>query len=296
MNDKLNGMIFTLSSRTKCLPICLKSLYKYYNHKYDYPVYVYYFDNIYSKAYIDNIHNTINNNIHFHQIDYGIPKNINKNELFMYRRNQYARSFSINKMGYLHMIHFFVNSYKYPGTHMHKYDYCFHFDDETLFKKEIPYDIFSKLNENNMLTGSLNCTYWPESGATQRHKDTTEFLFEFCNYYIKKYNIKRDTKQFKAFSDKKSFYSNNIRLTDSQVFTTKFLKSKEWQQWIMEVNNVGGIYKYRWGDHQLFAMFYAIHFDEEVFDYKLTKNTEYMDCGALRYIQAFAPGVKNTFQ
>ena len=289
---KFNGMIFTLSSRTKCLKISLKSLFEKYNYKYNYPVYVYYFDDIYSKEYISNVHDTINKNIHFHHINYGIPKHINNNDLFMYKKNDYARSFGMERIGYLHMINFFFNAYNYPGTHLKNYDYCFHFDDETLFMKEIPYDIFSKLYEEDLLAGSLNCMFWPEKGAPKNHKETTEYLFEFCNKYIEKYKIKRNTKQFNAFKNKSLFYSNNIKLTDSQVFNMKLFETKEWLQWTKEVNDYGGIYKHRWGDHQLFAMFYAIHFDEEIFDYKLTKNKEYIDCGGLKYIQNYAPNVK----
>ena len=73
---KFKGMIFTLSSRTKCLKLSLNSLFEKYNYKYGYPVYVYYFDDIYSKEYVDYVHNTIDKNIDFHQVDYGIPKHI----------------------------------------------------------------------------------------------------------------------------------------------------------------------------------------------------------------------------
>ena len=44
---KLNGCINILSSRTKCLPLCIKSLWDNWNYKYNYPVYVHYFDDIY---------------------------------------------------------------------------------------------------------------------------------------------------------------------------------------------------------------------------------------------------------
>ena len=44
-----------LSGRVKCLKLSLESFYKYYNYKYDYPVYVYYFDPLYSDSYISAI-------------------------------------------------------------------------------------------------------------------------------------------------------------------------------------------------------------------------------------------------
>ena len=42
-----NACINILSSRNKCLPLCVKSLWDMWNKKYNYPVYVHYFDDIY---------------------------------------------------------------------------------------------------------------------------------------------------------------------------------------------------------------------------------------------------------
>ena len=43
----IKACINILSSRTKCLPVSLKSFQEKWNYKYDYPVYVHYFDDIY---------------------------------------------------------------------------------------------------------------------------------------------------------------------------------------------------------------------------------------------------------
>ena len=303
-NNKINGMIFTLSSRTKCLKLSLQSLYKYYNNKHNYPVYIYYFDDIYNEDYIKDIHDNISKNIHFQQIDYGIPDFINDKELFMNRTNNYAKHFTKERIGYLHMIHFFVNSYYYPKTHMHLYDYCFHFDDETLWTKDIEIDFFEELNKHNRLIGSFNTYYYPAQGANQNVRDTTEELFEFCNYYIKKYNIsKKNTKAFKAFESKDNFYKDYFLITDSQIYNTNFFKLPEWKQWITEINSSGMIYKARWGDHELNGLFWAIHFDTEYLSLCNTNRNGIGDasvlginCSALRGIQGIAPGVKNTYK
>ena len=47
MNKKINACINILSSRTQCLPLCLESLWDKWNYRYNYPVYVHYFDDIY---------------------------------------------------------------------------------------------------------------------------------------------------------------------------------------------------------------------------------------------------------
>lgn len=301
---KINGMIFTLSSRTKCLKLSLESLYKYYNNKWNYPLFIYYFDNIYDENYKKDIHDNISNNIYFHQIDYGIPDFINDNDLFMNKKNKYAKNFNKNRIGYLHMIHFLVNSYYYPGTHMHLYDYCFHFDDESLWTKDIEIDFFEELNNHNRLVGSFNTYYYPSLGANQNVHDTTEGLFEFCLNYIKKYNItKKNTKAYKAFESKENFYKDYFLITDSQIYNNNFFKLPEWKQWITEINRSGMIYKARWGDHELNGLFWAIHFDT---DYLSLCNINRNGIGEasilginnseLRSIQNFAPGVKYIYK
>jgi len=155
--EKINGMIFCLSSRKKCLKKSLESLYENYNNKFDYPVYIYYFDDIYDdQDYVNDIKNTINNKINFYKIDYGIPCFLEKKDLFYKRSNNYARNFGVQRTGYLHMINFFVNSYYYPGTHLKNYDFCFHFDDETLWTKKIEKDFFKILQEEKKIISSFN--------------------------------------------------------------------------------------------------------------------------------------------
>ena len=90
---KLNGCVHILSGRVKCLKISLESFYKYYNYKYDYPVYVYYFDPLYTDDYINDIHSSLSSNIHFIELDYSLPKHINKSELFIFNKSFFTMPF-----------------------------------------------------------------------------------------------------------------------------------------------------------------------------------------------------------
>ena len=47
MSKKLNACITYISSRKPCISLSIQSLWDNFNHKYDYPVYVHYFDDIY---------------------------------------------------------------------------------------------------------------------------------------------------------------------------------------------------------------------------------------------------------
>ena len=126
-----NACINILSSRKRCLPHCLKSLYDNWNHKFDYPVYVHYFDDIYDDSnYRDLIWRNVSKNIHFRSIPYKTPDFLNEEELFYNRRDiQYVRAgFGVGRKGYLHMCHFFNNLFEYPNTEFHKYDYMLSID------------------------------------------------------------------------------------------------------------------------------------------------------------------------
>ena len=82
---KLNGCIAMSCSRTKCIELCLKSLHEKFNHKHEYPVYVHYFDDIYSdENFSKHIKETIHPDITFIKVDYEIPSHIPEKELFFF--------------------------------------------------------------------------------------------------------------------------------------------------------------------------------------------------------------------
>ena len=149
---KHNAAIYLLSSRVKLLEDCLFFLYKNWNKKYNYPVYVHHFDNIYSEKFKEKIKNRISENIFFSQIDYEIPSHIEENELFYNRKYlKYVRnSFSKKRTGYLHMEHFVINitSFGAKGSlvsDLNKYDKLMRIDDDSYFKSEIDFDLFDVL-------------------------------------------------------------------------------------------------------------------------------------------------------
>ena len=85
---------------------------------------------------------------------------------------------------------------------------------------------------------------------------------------------------------------HQISFADSYVFNTKLFRTEEWIQWNKELNDSGGFYKYRWGDHELNYLFFLIHHDYVVHDFK-TVDEGYHDQGGYRHIQNHAPSIKN---
>jgi len=293
----LKGCINILSSRNKCLPICLDSLWQKWNYRYDYPVYVHYFDDIYdSEKYRQLIWTNISTNIHFRSIPYETPPFLKEDELF-YNRHElwYVRNrFPIQRKGYLHMCHYFNNLYKYPNTELHKYDYIMTIDDEARFTKEVPYDFFEVMANQEKAAGALKVTYTKDKPPTQGNFDCRVGLWDYLKAYLLRHDI---TPQAQFIQDlltdpeaDKNFH--NFTYADSYVFKTSLFKTPEWIQWNHDLNESGGIYKYRWGDHILNSLFFLIHYGYTVYDFK-TVVEGYHDQGALRHIQEYAPGVKN---
>ena len=297
---KLNACVNLLSSRHRCLPSCLKSLWNNWNYRYDYPVYVHYFDDIYdSEEYREYIWEIVSKNIHFKSIPYKTPSFLKEEELFYNRKDiQYVReSFPIQRKGYLHMSNYFNNLYGYSNTEFEKYDYILSVDDESLFLKEVPYDFFEVLSKKDDMAGAIKVTHSHIKPPRQGNFDCRVNLWNFLKEYMNKYNIEPKSKFIKdLLTDPEADINfHNFTYADSYVFKTALFKTPEWVQWNKEVNDSGGVYKYRWGDHILNNLFFLIHYGKSVYDFK-TVDEGYHDQGGLRHLQNYAPGVKDLFR
>lgn len=294
---KMKACINIISSRALCLPKCLESLWKHYNHKHEYTTYVHYFDDIYdSPEFQEHIHNTISPNIKFLSIPYETPKHIREEELFYNRTNLwYARTqFPVTRKGYLHMCHFMSNYYGYPNTEFEKYDYMMSLDDESAFVKDMPYDPFEVMSERPELMGALKVLDQTKKQPHQGNFDTRVNLWKFIQDYLKQYNVEPKSEFIQnLLADPDSdtnfhFYP----VCDSYVTKLKMFETQEWKQWINAVNEYGGIYKYRWGDNDVNSLFYLVHHDHPVYDLK-TVDEGYHNQGQFRSLQDYAPGVKD---
>ena len=146
----MNICIHIISSRTKCLKLSLQSFYKHFNNKYDIPVYIYYFDDIYNDEYISDIQNSFSKNIRFVQIDYGNPSNMRYEDIYFVKHQ------NTHRIGYHHMCHFWSNFYGYPKTHYHKYDIALNFDDDSLWVKDFDYSFIDTLINSPSVMMSFN--------------------------------------------------------------------------------------------------------------------------------------------
>ena len=295
---KYNACIQILSSRTKCLEKYLRTLYKFYNNKYDYPVYIYYFDDIYdSPGYRKKIHEGISPNIHFISIPYKTPEHIKEQDLFYNNKKLwYARTrFSIARKGYLHMCHFYNNLYKYPNTKFHEYDYVMCNDDDMGYVKELPNDPIEVMANRAEDIGSCNISRpLKNHKISQGHLDTRFGLWSFAKSFIVENDIEPKSQELKdlLLDPKGEVNFHFLPWGCAYVFKPKIFENDLWKKWISAVNKNGGIYKYRWGDMEIIGLFYYMYSSKPIYDLRYKKDG-YLVSGLFKTIEPNAPNIKH---
>ena len=269
-----------------------------YNFQYDYPVYVHYFDDIYdSKDLQNSLTLDTSQNVNFIQVPYSTPKFLKENELYYNRSNLWyvKRSFSIKRKGYLHMCNFTSNMYGYQNTQLENYDVVITHDDESGYEKVLPYDPVKDILSLDCDFGAYSYNTRLKNGEPhQGHLDTRINLFNHLVNFIKKYRIIPKSKNLRNVLKMNNPENNFHKLewADTYVIKTKMFKTASWKIWIKSVNESGGIYKYRWGDNEIYSL-YAHLFLGNVHNFK-TVEEGYHNQGKYRHLSNIAPSVKDT--
>lgn len=294
---KHNAAIYLLSSRVLLLEKCLINLYKNWNFKYDYPVYIHYFNNIYNEKFKKKIKDNISKKIFFYQIDYSVPDHIDEKDLFYNRTYlQYVKkSFPKSRLGFLHGERFWTNitSFGKKGClvkELSDYDYLMRIDDDSNFKKKIDFDLFDGLKNHNVCSGYLY------NDINSRILDTRQELWSFYKNYIKKFNYQPvNTELRKALENddemmmhKLFWTSGNCNLYNMNKFKNNF----KWDEYLNELNRFGGDYKYRWGDIETIGLFIYTHFEKGPLDLKIKEHGFY-DNKFPTFLSSYAPGTDN---
>jgi hypothetical protein len=278
---KHNAAIYILSSRVWALKFSLKHLYWAFNKYHDYPIYIYHFDDIYSEEYIADIHNTVSKNIHFIQVDYGVPKHIPEEDLFYNKTDLlYVKSqrFEKSRIGFLYMCDFVSNIHKHEE--LKQYDYVMRLDDDSLFIKDFEEsDLFDSLDPSQEGSGPF-ATGITWSNTALETLETRVGLFSLVKEYVKKYNIQVKNDQLREAIEednerkmhKLMWSCGNLNMYNIQQFL-----DHGWLNWIDMVNKSGGCYKHRWGDIEVIGLFAYMHFDVPLVDLELKKTGKYLD-------------------
>jgi hypothetical protein len=295
--NSVKTCIAFISSRVRCLKPCLQSLWENYNHKNNYPVYVFYFDDIYdSEELREHIIGETNQNVIFSSVPYKTPSFIEESEMF-YNRNDiwYSRTqFPLQRKGYLHMCHFVSNFYGYPNTDLEQYDYIITHDDESGYDKPLYIDPTIILQEKSLLFGAFKTGKRFRDGKPhQGHLDTRIGLWNLTKEFILENNITPKNNELNALLNDPNAEQNFHLLDwcDTYVIDTKMFKLDLWSKWISKVNAAGGIYKYRWGDNEIYSLFVNM-IQANIYNLDLV-DTGIHNQGKFRHLQDWAPGVKD---
>jgi hypothetical protein len=175
--------------------------------------------------------------------------------------------------------------YKYPNTKIHNHDYVIVFDDESGFLKELPFDPIDMVADWDPMAAMITGQRLKDGKIPQNHIDTREGLYEF----------------YRSFCEQKGFYEilsltssefHYLPWSDGYVVKTWLLYSSLYRDWVEAIRKNGGIYKHRWGDNELFSLFYQIHGHCEIDNLRIVEDG-YLKQDLFRHIQNIAPGVKD---
>lgn len=290
-----NACIQILSSRTLCLKDCLTSIYRHYTSMTGYPIFVHYFDSIYDKKEIRDACTAMCPNVEFIRVSYFTPSHISSKELFYNRIDtNYARNFSIERKGYLHMCNFIMNMYGYPNTRLHEFDYIVCFDDDSGLTKKLPFDPVDVLTTKPYRDMAAFVSA-PRSPPHQNHFDTRMGLWDFVKRFLSDCDLIPACHLLADLvgtdRDGERLY-HDLPWADTYVIRTKMYETDLWKTWLFWVNSYGGIYKHRWGDNELMALFYMIYNEHPILDLGLVKSG-HLNQGLFRHKQKWAPGVKD---
>jgi len=293
----MKGCINIISSRKLCIEHCLRSLWEGYNHKHEYPTYVYYFDDIYDDlSFQKQIKESISQNIHFVSVPYRTPDFIDESDMFYNRQDiSYVRnSFSINRKGYLHMCNFTSNMYGYENTELEKYDFIMTHDDESGYDKLMPYDPFDVLEQEGYQIGAFFVGQRLKNGQPhQGHLDTRVGLWDFTKRFLIDNDIDPKSKSLADLLVDSQAHNNFhfLEWCDTYVIKNTAFQTDLWKKWISAVNKSGGIYKYRWGDNEIISLF-AHMLQDKIYNFGAVRDGIHNQ-GKFRYLQDYAPGVRD---
>lgn len=294
----MKNCIFMISSRKLILETCIKLLYKNFNNKYNYPVLIFYMDDIYDDlSFQEKIKKY--GNIEFINITYKVPEHIKEEELFYNRQDipYVKRCFPKSRIGYLHAINWKINFFK--ESIFENFENFIMMDDDSFLIDKIDIDFFKEMENEKFIFGTSHT----DDSVNKNINNVRLNLHDFIKKFLEKYNydIKNNLIKEMILNDNTEYlYGNKFRKTiikwcsgNFNLISRKFIQDEKWINWVNEIYNFGGSYKYRWGDVEMMSLYCYLFLDNPIFDFKLiekglyeTGNTDWLRVGT-------APSTKN---
>ena len=211
----------TTTKRLSKLQTALMSLDKYLNDHFHYPVIIFHEEN--TRKHLMDITSWSKSYIVCQEISFKLPSFIPSN--YKYKTcTSYSR-------GYRHMCRFH-SKLLYEQPVMRLLDYAWRLDDDSELLYPIDFDVFQFMHQNDIEYGYQLVTRDSEKCVVG--------LWDTARHYVIDNNI--TTQLFHQWWDTLVFY-NNFELSK-----VSFWLSKQYQDYMEYIDQLGGIYYKRWGD------------------------------------------------
>ncbi len=223
-NSKPRGVIYFLTRTREFevkLKISLHQLHEFFNKKFNYPIVIFHEEDF--KHLIPTVRKLTTSTIFFHKVQFQIPE-------FLGNISKHARMCQF-PIGYNHMCRFH-SKLVFEMSIFENVDFIWRQDDDSFITKPIKYDIFSYMQERDLYYGHLK--------VYMDSPDCVINLWASVKEYIKSKNIKPT--YFYSWREPFIIYNN------FEIYKIAFWKGKHYQDFINYIDQLGGIYYYRWGD------------------------------------------------
>jgi alpha 1,2-mannosyltransferase len=239
----INAVIVYLSRKLDIsdLKKSLKLLHKNFTKRYNYPVLIFHDD------FTNEDQNTllkIYSNIEFEELKFEVPSWIDKSQI-----NKGSHNIRIT---YMHMCRFFSGEI-YKHNALKNYDWYWRLDSDSYIRSPIKYDIFNVMERKGFEHGYLETSI----------KDSPKFvigLWDLTKEFIQKNNIQPTF--LKKYLDKDGEWDRSLFYTNFELSKLDFWKSEEYKRYYNIIDQNGGIYYYRWGDHTIHLLALSMLVDE----------------------------------
>lgn len=242
MSNNTNAVVYLLNNNQKdifnfrqSISLLIQNYYQQFNCDI-----ICFYEPDFPESELQNLSKNLSDiNIEFHKIVFSIPdypKAILDSipEYFPHPDFPQALGFSI---GYRHMCRFFAGAmFSHPVVN--KYKYIWRLDTDSFIVDPVNYNVFDKLKDNGAIYGYINIQH--------DHPGVIKDLWENSYEYFKIIN------KTEIFEPKNIlFHWNRVFYTNFEVFDVEWFTGNEYQNYFNFIDNLAGIYKYRWGDHSI---------------------------------------------
>jgi len=140
------------------------------------------------------------------------------------------------RLGYMHMCKFFANDIFHQDI-LNDFKYYCRLDTDSFILSPVTINIFEEAKQNEIYYGFINDSI----------TDTPCFI---QNLWNESQIFINNHKNFPVFSKLYTeIEEGRLYYTNFELCYIHWFKNDPWKSYFEAINNYGGIYKYRWGDH-----------------------------------------------